>query len=114
MKRIMKVLIIFIFLLSFTGILKAQLDVDVKTNIDLEKRKKIGTVDVNVFKGVPGYSFYLYNDYPFNGGELIKKFGPTTETICSFKKLKEGKYVLIVVDKNGTTSEFKEVLIKKF
>jgi hypothetical protein len=66
-----------------------------------------GRIEVSIYGGNGPYDCYLYIGAPWKGGKLVElKEGISSS--CTFKKLKAGKYIVIVEDEDKTPN-FKEV-----
>lgn len=61
------------------------------------------TVEVSVSGGVAPYSFMLYDNEPWEGGNLLEKSSVTNEMTHSFTIVSAGRYLVAVRDKNNFT-----------
>ena len=71
-----------------------------------------GTIEVMVDVGEPEYTYFLYDNEPWQNAKQVEKSDPTFNSRYVFENLPAGRYFAGVIDKSGM-STFKEVFINE-
>ena len=71
-----------------------------------------GKIEVIVNAGEPEYTYFLYDNEPWQNANLIEKSGPAFRNSYVFENLPAGRYFAGVIDNSGM-STFKEVFINE-
>lgn len=97
----MKYTTVIILLLAFTISSFSQDTDKVKITVETEtvKENQIN-VTVKITGAEPNFSYYLFDNEPWNGGQVVKFKKNQSSDNYTFKKIKPGKYFITVRYKN--------------
>lgn len=69
-----------------------------------------GKIEVIIEQGEPEFIFFLYDNEPWKGANLVQESNPTSDDIYVFENIPAGRYFAGALDNSGK-STFKEVFI---
>ena len=110
MKKIILTTCILIFISMFTKVIGQDLIIQVNSEPVSTKAGSDGKIEVLIDTGEPEYTYFLYDNEPWQNANLIEKSDPTFSSRSIFEGLPAGRYFAGVIDKSGK-STFKEILI---
>ena len=112
MKKIILITCILIFISMNINIFGQDLTIQVDSEPVSTEAGTDGTIEVMVNAGEPEYTYFLYDNEPWQNANQIEKSGPTFNSRFVFENLPAGRYFAGVIDNSGM-STFKEVFINE-
>lgn len=112
MKKIILITFILVFIAMNIKIFGQDLAIQVYSGPVSTEAGTDGTIEVIVSAGEPEYTYFLYDNEPWQDASQIEKSGPTFNSSQVFENLPAGRYFAGVIDNSGK-STFKEVIINE-
>ena len=110
MKKIILTASILIFIIMNTKVYGQDLIIQVNSEPASTEAGSDGKIEVIVNTGEPDYTYFLYDNEPWQNANQIEKSAPTFSTSYIFEGLPAGRYFAGVIDNSGK-STFKEIFI---
>lgn len=87
--------------ICFSGNIAAQeVEFSIQVHEALNNQTPDGTITINIQKGMPAYTVYLFDKAPWKGGKQLKKYEQVTAGTIEIGNLLPGDYYIIVEDKD--------------
>jgi hypothetical protein len=112
MKKIILTTCILIFITMLSKVLGQDLIIQVNSEPVSTEAGADGKIEVIIESGEPEYTYFLYDNEPWQNANQIEKSNPTYNTRYIFEDLPAGRYFAGVIDNRGK-STFKEIFINE-
>jgi len=110
MKKIILTACILIFITMNTKVYGQDLIIQVNSEPVSTEAGSDGKIEVIIETGEPDYTYFLYDNEPWQNANQIEKSAPTFNSRYIFEGLPAGRYFAGVIDNSGK-STFKEIFI---
>jgi hypothetical protein len=112
MKKIILTVCILILVTINTKVSAQDLNIQVNSEPVSTEAGSDGKIEVIVDTGEPEYTYFLYDNEPWQNANQIEKSAPTFNNRYIFEGLPAGRYFAGVIDNEGK-STFKEIFINE-